>query len=123
MEFFQPYINMFKNYATFSGRTRRKDFWMAVLVNFLISLILSILTGIASFFGIIQMIYSLAILIPFLAMWARRLHDTSKSAWFLLLALIPRHRCDHSSDFCLHGQPARRKPVWSQPEGNVMLHT
>ena len=89
MEFFQPYINMFKNYATFSGRSRRKDFWMAVLVNFLISLILSILTGIASFFGIIQMIYSLAILIPFLAMWARRLHDTSKSAWFLLLALIP----------------------------------
>lgn len=89
MEFFQPYINMFKNYATFSGRTRRKDFWMAVLVSFLISLILSILTGIASFFGIIQMIYSLAILIPFLAMCVRRLHDTSKSAWFLLLALIP----------------------------------
>lgn len=89
MEFFQPYINLFTNYANFKGRARRKDFWMAMLVNFIIAIILNILVNVASFFSIIQMIYGLAILIPFLALWARRLHDTGKSGWFLLLGLIP----------------------------------
>ena len=78
MDFFQPYVNMFRNYINFSGRTRRRDFWMAVLVNFVISV-----------FGVVQTIYGLAILLPFLALWARRLHDINMSAWFLLLNLIP----------------------------------
>lgn len=89
MEFFQPYVAMFRNYINFSGRTRRRDFWMAVLVNFVITLILSILTRILSVFGVVQTIYGLAVLLPFLALWARRLHDINMSAWFLLLNLIP----------------------------------
>ena len=89
MEFFQPYVNMFRNYINFTGRTRRRDFWMAVLVNFVITLILSILTRFLSVFGVVQTIYGLAILLPFLALWARRLHDINMSAWFLLLNLIP----------------------------------
>ena len=94
MEFFQPYVNMFRNYINFSGRTRRRgtrrrDFWVAVLVNFVITLILSILTRFLSVFGVVQTIYGLAVLLPFLALWARRLHDINMSAWFLLLNLIP----------------------------------
>lgn len=89
MEFLQPYLNLFSNYANFNGRTRRRDFWMAFLVNIIIVAILSILTNLLSFLGIIQGIYGLVLLVPFLALWARRLHDTNKSAWFLLLALIP----------------------------------
>ena len=59
MDFFQPYVNMFRNYINFSGRTRHRDFWMAVLVNFVITLILSILTRFLSVFGVVQTIYGL----------------------------------------------------------------
>ena len=89
MEFLQPYISMWTNYVNFKDRARRKDFWMAFLVNFIIVAILGVLVNIASFFSIISTLYTLAILIPTLALWARRLHDTGKSAWFLLLAIIP----------------------------------
>ena len=61
MEFFQPYVNMFRNYINFSGRTRRRDFWVAVLVNFVITLILSILTRFLSVFGVVQTIYGWAV--------------------------------------------------------------
>ncbi len=89
MEFLQPYISMWTNYVNFKDRARRRDFWMAFLVNFIVVFILGILVNIASFFGIISGIYSLAILIPMLGLWVRRLHDTGKSGWFLLLGLIP----------------------------------
>lgn len=89
MEFLQPYISMWTNYVNFRDRARRRDFWMAFLVNFIVVFILGILINIASFFSILSGIYSLAILIPMLGLWVRRLHDTGKSGWFLLLGLIP----------------------------------
>lgn len=82
------YLAVLKNYAGFSGRARRKEFWMFTLISFVISIVLSI---IGSLIGtdILSYIYSLAILIPSLAVAVRRLHDTSRSGWWLLIGLVP----------------------------------
>lgn len=83
------YLKVVKdNYANFNGRASRQEFWMFVLFN----LIFSIAAGaLDSMLGtmFISAIYGLAVLIPGLGVSIRRLHDTSKSGWFLLLALVP----------------------------------
>lgn len=91
----QYYINAIKNYATFTGRTRRRDFWMFVLFHFLFF----VAAGIVDNFlgtgspetggGVITGLYALFALVPSLAIAARRLHDSGKSGWLLLLGLIP----------------------------------
>ena len=75
-----------KKYFCFEGRAGRKEFWMFFLANFIINVILSVIPKVGP---IIQAVYSLAILLPFLGVTARRLHDTGKSGWLQLLALIP----------------------------------
>lgn len=77
------------NYANFNGRARRKEYWMFVLANLLIGVVFGILGQIASLFSYISGLISLVLLIPGIAVAVRRLHDTNKSGWFLLLALIP----------------------------------
>jgi len=80
-----------ENFANFKGRARRKEYWYFVLVNICISIIISILGKIFGFWvrTIISILFSLAILVPGLAVGVRRLHDIGKSGWFWLLALIP----------------------------------
>lgn len=78
------YITVLKKYAEFSGRARRKEFWMFILINVIISAVLSLLG--ADFLG---GLYSLAVLIPSLAVGARRLHDTGRSGWWQLIYLVP----------------------------------
>ncbi|MEU3971767.1 DUF805 domain-containing protein [Streptomyces bacillaris] len=82
------YLAVLKNYAGFSGRARRKEFWMFTLISFVISIVLSIIGGLIGT-DILSYIYSLAILIPSLAVAVRRLHDTSRSGWWLLIGLVP----------------------------------
>lgn len=89
MEIIQSYISMWQNFANFTGRTRRRDYWYAVLCNFIIGVIFGILINFASFFGIISGLYSLAALVPGLALSVRRLHDTGKSTVYILMTLIP----------------------------------
>lgn len=83
------YMKVIRNYAGFEGRARRQEYWMFTLFNVIISLVLSLLANIASFFSILSMLYALAVLLPSLAVGARRLHDTGRSGWMLLLGLIP----------------------------------
>jgi uncharacterized membrane protein YhaH (DUF805 family) len=78
-----------ENYANFSGRARRAEFWWYFLANFIVSLVLNLLQAAASIFVVLVVIYGLAVLIPGLAVGVRRLHDTGKSGWWLLIALIP----------------------------------
>jgi uncharacterized membrane protein YhaH (DUF805 family) len=84
-----------KQYTDFGGRARRTEFWMFVLFNFIFAIVASILdSAIGSKIGIIQigvigLIYSLAVLIPGLAVSVRRLHDIGKSGWMILINLIP----------------------------------
>ncbi|MGB1038095.1 MAG: DUF805 domain-containing protein [Bacteroidia bacterium] len=83
-----------ENYANFSGRARRREYWSFQLVSTIASLILSTLdyalfnTGFGDT-GIIGSIFSLAILVPSLAVFVRRLHDVGKSGWYILLMLLP----------------------------------
>lgn len=92
------YLKVWKDYADFNGRARRKEYWMFALINTIIVLALySIaIAGIANDSGVLATLgmalygmYALAVLIPSLAVAVRRLHDVGKSGWFLLIALIP----------------------------------
>lgn len=73
----------FKKYATFEGRASRSEYWWF----FLFTLLVSMATGIIS--EALSGLFSLAVLLPSLAVGARRLHDTDRSGWFLLLWIIP----------------------------------
>ena len=73
-----------KHYADFEGRIGRQEFWMYVLCIFGINVVTSILNV-----GIVSMVVSLGLLVPNIAMGARRLHDTGRSGWLQLLMLIP----------------------------------
>lgn len=81
MEFF---LNGLKQYAQFSGRTARLDYWMYGLINLIIMLVLELAAG-----SLISGIYSLAVLVPTLAIFVRRLHDIDHSAWWMLIILVP----------------------------------
>lgn len=83
------YLKVIRNYAGFTGRARRKEFWMFALVNFLIVILLRIVQDILGVPPLISILYSLFILIPSWALFVRRLHDTGSSGWLSLLALIP----------------------------------
>ncbi len=91
-----PLVNYFvrvvkDNYFNFNGRDTRKQYWMFVLANVIISFVLSFVAGLISsdLARVISSIFSLAILCPSLGAAARRLHDTGKSGWLQLIALIP----------------------------------
>ncbi len=87
----EAYKKFWQNYFNFSGRSRRSDYWYVVLVNMIISLVISILgtaTGM-TLFSTLASIYSLVSLIPGIAIIVRRLHDIGKSGWYCLFVLIP----------------------------------
>jgi uncharacterized membrane protein YhaH (DUF805 family) len=83
------YLAVLKNYAGFSGRARRTEYWMFLLFNVLISIGLGIVEAILGTGGVVGILYSLAVLVPGLAVSIRRLHDTNRSGWWLLVALVP----------------------------------
>jgi len=83
------YLDVLKKYAVFEGRARRKEYWMFVLFNIIIGLALMLLEGRIGAGGILSMVYSLAVLVPSLAVSVRRLHDTDRSGWWLLIGIIP----------------------------------
>jgi len=90
------YLTVLKKYAVFSGRARRKEYWYFNLFNFLIAFGLGVidwLLGLVvtsdSGIGLLGGLYSLAVLIPGIAVTVRRLHDTGRSGWWLLISFIP----------------------------------
>lgn len=82
------YLAVLKKYAVFSGRARRKEYWMFVLFNFIISFVLGFIEGLAGGPGIIVNIYGLAVLIPGIAVYVRRMHDSNHSGWWLLFPIV-----------------------------------
>lgn len=89
------YVSVLKKYAVFSGRARRKEYWMFALINTLISILLLVVDiSIGTFsrdlgLGLLNGLYGLAILVPAIAVGVRRLHDTGRTGWWVFLALIP----------------------------------
>ncbi|MCH4294971.1 DUF805 domain-containing protein [Shewanella sp. 3B26] len=85
MEYF---IGALKKYADFTGRARRKEYWMFVLF-YLIFYVVTIGIDMALGTTFIAAIFSLGLLLPSLAIGARRLHDTGRSGWWQLIGFIP----------------------------------
>lgn len=89
------YLKVLKQYADFSGRARRTEYWMFFLYNFIFSFVLGRIDVIIGTYepdiglGVLGGLYSLFVLIPGLAVAVRRLHDVGKSGWMLLVSLIP----------------------------------
>ncbi len=90
------YLKVLKqHYSDFSGRARRKEYWMYVLFNIIFALIAIFLDNILGFafrgigYGPLYLIYIIAVFIPGLAVTVRRLHDIGKSGWWILISLIP----------------------------------
>lgn len=76
------------NYVGFSGRATRSEFWYYVLAYIIASIAMNIIGGILGTM-VLSMILSLGLFLPTLAVDFRRLHDTGRSAWWLLIAFIP----------------------------------
>ena len=89
------YLEVLKKYAVFNGRARRKEYWLFFLFNIIISIVLGVIDGITGTssvpggIGMLGGLYLLALLIPALAVAVRRLHDTGRSGWWLLIGFVP----------------------------------
>lgn len=88
------FLQALKKYAVFSGRARRKEYWFFVLFYLLIAIPLTIVDAMVfgmseSGIGILSAIFMLGMLIPSIAVAIRRLHDTNRSGWWVLVSLIP----------------------------------
>jgi len=83
------FVAVIKKYAEFSGRARRKEYWMFVLFYFLIAIGIAIVEGLLGSPGIVGGLFGLALLVPSLAVTVRRLHDTARSGWWILIGLVP----------------------------------
>ena len=96
------YLKVLKKYAVFSGRARRKEYWMFVLFNIIVSLALGFVAGFAGALvgadlSALSTIYSLAIFIPSVSVGVRRMHDTNRSGWWLFL-FVPLFFNGHPND-------------------------
>jgi uncharacterized membrane protein YhaH (DUF805 family) len=80
------YLEALKNYAQFSGRARRKEYWYFALFNLLIYYVL-VFVGATIRFPAIAWIYYIGTLIPYIAVTVRRMHDVDKSGWFCLIPI------------------------------------
>lgn len=92
------YLSVLRSYAFFSGRARRSEYWSYALVNFVVIAAIQLLVVVARANGgviaatpfmILSLIYSLGTFVPSIAVAVRRLHDTGRSGWWLLIGLVP----------------------------------
>ena len=94
MSMVDAYKAMWKNYAKFSGRARRSEYWWVILAQTLISTAFSLINMVAgdsalAVANVVISVYGLATLIPMISLAVRRLHDIEKSGWWYLLNCIP----------------------------------
>jgi uncharacterized membrane protein YhaH (DUF805 family) len=97
----KEYITVFKKYVDFSGRASRREYWMFQLFNLIIAFVIGFISGLVA--GVASQasgtdlgvatnlanipgnIYSLVVFLPSLAVAIRRMHDTNKSGWYILI--------------------------------------
>ena len=89
------FMTVLRKYAVFEGRARRREYWFFVLFYILISVVLAVVDRMLGTYdetygmGALGALFCLGLLIPSIAVGARRLHDTGRSGWWLLLMLVP----------------------------------
>lgn len=87
------YVKVLRQYVNFEGRARRRELWMFALFNGIFSVILAVIDNVLGLtvgrFGILGLIYGIGVLLPALGVDVRRLHDTDRSGWWILIGLIP----------------------------------
>ena len=88
------YLDAWKNYFTFTGRSRRKAYWMFVLFNIIAVILANVIDNVLglsgpSGYGPVGGLYTLAVFIPGLALAVRRLHDTGRTGWWMLISFLP----------------------------------
>jgi uncharacterized membrane protein YhaH (DUF805 family) len=82
------YLKVLRQYAHFEGRARRREYWYFALFNLIVAIVLAVVDGVLGI-TLLSPLYSLAVLIPGVAVSVRRLHDTGRSGWWLLVSLLP----------------------------------
>ena len=82
------FIEGLKKYAEFEGRARRKEYWMFILFYFIFTIAAVVLDEILGSEPVIYIVYGLVLILPTLAVTVRRLHDTNRSGWWILLPCI-----------------------------------
>ena len=84
------YLAVLKKYAVFSGRAQRAEYWYFLLFNMIIVIVLNLVSSvIGDNIGILGLLFGLALAIPSIAVAVRRLHDTDRSWWWLLIGFVP----------------------------------
>lgn len=89
------FVTALKRYAKFSGRAGRPEYWYFSLIYLLASVILAVLDMIAGWYdpkvgmGVLSAIFTIGLLLPSLAVSVRRLHDTGRNGWWMLIAFVP----------------------------------
>jgi uncharacterized membrane protein YhaH (DUF805 family) len=81
------FVEPFRKYADFSGRARRKEYWMFTLFNLVVYVLLMLIAGDRA--SALIVVYALAVILPSFAVSVRRLHDTGRSGWWALVAAVP----------------------------------
>ena len=84
-----------RRYAEFSGRSRRKEYWMYVLGLIIVAVVLGLIEGVLGLtqmigpYGPLSALLGIATLVPSIAVGVRRLHDTNRTGWWILLPIVP----------------------------------
>lgn len=118
------YLEVLKKYAVFEGRARRKEYWFFILFNVLISIAMAVidrLTGNVSpenGLGILSGLYALGVMIPGIAVSVRRLHDTGRNGWWLLITFVPIIGAIVFFYFMVLNSDAETNEYGSSPKGN-----
>lgn len=88
------YLDVLRNYIGFNGRARRREYWMFIIVNMVFAFVLATIDRMIGWRlfgekGVLTVLYGAFVFLPWWAVHFRRLHDTDRSAWWLLLIIIP----------------------------------
>ena len=116
-----------RKYTTFTGRARRAEYWWFFLAYFIVLIVASVIDRILGLggtlgFGILYSLVALAVFLPSLGVSFRRIHDVDKSAWWLLIGLIPLAGIVLLVWFCSRGTagPNQFGPDPLDPAGDVV---
>lgn len=86
---FDWFVKCLKNYATFTGRARRKEFWFFTLVYMLGMIVTIIIDQVIGTIALFTAVWVLGLTIPSISVAVRRLHDTNRTGWFYLIQMVP----------------------------------